>query len=77
MSHLNISLDIMTKDATRPLCIKIPQMIEYAKCFDGKKTMSFKLLKKFTEIWEIVSSLINIIFDNEPVYGDNDKYIRT
>ena len=52
-------------------------MIEYAKCFDGKKTMSFKLLKKFTEIWEIVSSLINIIFDNEPVYGDNDKYIRT
>ena len=52
-------------------------MIEYAKFFDGKKTMSFKLLKKFTEIWEIVSSLINIIFDNEPVYGDNDKYIRT
>ena len=36
-----------------------------------------KLLKKYTKIWERVSSLINIEFDSEPVYGDNDKYIKT
>ena len=27
----------------RPLCIKLPQMIGYANCFNGNKTMSFKV----------------------------------
>ena len=45
------------------------------------KTMSFKAsdnkqIKEYTEIWEIVRSLMNIKFDSEPVYGDNDKYIK-
>ena len=62
----------------RPLCIKLPQMIGYVKCFDSNKTMSFKatnkkLLKQYTKIWEKVSSLMNIKSDSEPVYGDNDK----
>ena len=35
-----------------------------------------RLLKKYTKMWERVSSLINIEFDSEPVYGDNDKYIK-
>ena len=44
--------------------------------------MSFKvsgkeLLKKYKKIWEKVSSLMKIEFDSEPVYGDNDKYIKT
>ena len=44
--------------------------------------MSFKanynrLLSKHTKIWERVSSLMNIKFDSEPVYGDNYKYIKT
>ena len=39
--------------------------------------MTNKLLKKYTKIWERVSSLINIESDSEPVYGDNDKYIQT
>ena len=57
-------------------------MIGYVKHFDSNKTMSFKasddkLLKKYTKIWERVSSLMNIKFDSEPVYGDNDKYIKT
>ena len=57
-------------------------MIDYAKCFDSNKTMSFKasdneLLKKYKKIWEKVCSLIKIEFDGEPVYGDNDKYIKT
>ena len=52
------------------------------ECFDSNKTMSFKvidnkLLKKYTEIWERVSNLMNIRFYSEPVYRDNDKYIKT
>ena len=57
-------------------------MIGYVKCFDSNKTMSFKvtddkLLKICKKIWEKVSSLMGIKFDSEPVYGDNDKYIKT
>ena len=68
-------------DAIRPLCIKLPRVIGYAKHFDSNKTMSFKvndirLLKKYTKKWEKVSILKNIEFDKEPVYGDNDKYIK-
>ena len=29
-------------DVIRPLCINLPQMIGYVKCFDSNKTMSFK-----------------------------------
>ena len=36
-----------------------------------------KLLKKYDKIWGIISDLLNIEFDIEPVYGDNDKYIKT
>ena len=53
-------------------------MIVYAKCFNSNKTVSFKdignkLLKKYTKIREKVSSLMNIEFNSEPFYGDNDK----
>ena len=69
-------------DVIRPLCIRLPQMIGYVKHFDSNKTMSFevcdnKLLKKYNEIWEKISNLLNIEFDSEPVYGDGDKYIKT
>ena len=55
-------------------------MIGYVKCFDSNKTMSFKvidkkLLKRYTKIWERVSSLMNIERDSETVYDDNDKKI--
>ena len=57
-------------------------MIGYVRHFYSYKTMSFKasdnkLLKKYTKIWESVSNLLNIKSDSEPVYGDNDKYIKT
>ena len=35
-----------------------------------------RLLKKCTKIWGKVSILMNIEFDSEPVYDDNDKYIK-
>ena len=65
----------------RPLCIKLPQMIGYVKHFDSNKTMSFKagdnkLFKKYNKIWGKIGNLLNIEFDSEPVYGDNDKYIK-
>ena len=49
------------------------------KCFEIDKTMLFKisdnkLLKKYTQIWKKVRNLLNIKFDSEPVFGDNDKY---
>ena len=57
-------------------------MIGYVKCFDSNKSMSFKvidkkLLKNYIKIWKKVSNLLNIKFDSEPVYGDNDKHIKT
>ena len=69
-------------DVIRPLRIKLPQMIGYVKNFDSNKTMPFKvddnkLLKKYNRIWEINSNLLNIEFDSEPVYGDDDKYIKS
>ena len=65
-------------DFIRPLCIKLPQMIGYVKHFDSNnfKVSDNKLSKKYNKIWEKISSLMNIEFDSEPVYGDGDKYIR-
>ena len=44
--------------------------------------MSFKvndneLLKKYTKIWKKVSNLMDIKLGSEPIFGDNDKYIKT
>ena len=53
-------------------------MVWYVKHFDSNKTISFKasdndLIKKYTKIWGKICNLMNIEFDSEPVYGDNDK----
>ena len=34
-------------------------------------------MKKYNRIWEIISNSLNIEFDSESVYGDNDIYIKT
>ena len=57
-------------------------MIGYVKSFESSMAMSFKisdkqLLKKYNQIWKKVKKLLKITFDSEPVYGDNDKYIKT
>ena len=57
-------------------------MIGYVRNFDGNWTMSFKisnnnLLKKYNQIWKKVEKLLKIKCEGEPVYGDNDKYIKT
>ena len=68
-------------DVIRTLCIILPQMIGYVKHFDSNKTMSFKvsdnkLLKKYNKIWKKISTLLDIKFDSQLVYGDGDKYIK-
>ena len=35
------------------------------------------MLKKYNQIWKRVEELLKIEFDSKPVYGDNDKYIKT
>ena len=57
-------------------------MIGYVKCFGSNKRVSFKvidnkLLKNYYKTWGKNSSLMKTKFDNDPVYGDNDKYIKT
>ena len=44
--------------------------------------LSFKvndkqLLKKYNQIWKRVEKLLKIEFGSKPVYGDDDKYIKT
>ena len=41
------------------------------------KVTDNKLLKKYTKMWESVSNLMNIKSDSEPIYSDNDQYIKT
>ena len=66
----------------RPLCLRLPQMTGYARRFDENVTMSFsvnnkQLLKNYNKIWEKVEKLMGIDFESKPVYGDDDKYIKT
>ena len=69
-------------DVIRPLCLRLPQMTGYAKKFNENVTMSFRannkqLLKNYNKIWEKVEKLMRIDFESKPVYGDDDKYIKT
>ena len=52
------------------------------KKFNENATMSFrvnskKLLKSYNKIWEKIEKLMGIDFESKPVYGDDDKYIKT
>ena len=57
-------------------------MTGYAREFDENAAMSFRannkqLLKNYNKIWEKVEKLLRIDFESKPVYGDDDKYIKT
>ena len=69
-------------DIIRPLRIKLPQMTGYFRTFNENLTMSFRvkdkqLLKNYNRIWEKIENLMRIDFESKPVYGDDDKYIKT
>ena len=57
-------------------------MVGYVKNFDGNKMISFrvnykKILKTYNKILNIIADLLDVQFDSYPVYGDNEKYIKT
>ena len=69
-------------DVIRPLCVKLPQMTGYAKKCEFNSTMSFKisdkqLLRKYNQIWKKMEKSLKIEFNSKPVYGDDEKYIKT
>ena len=50
-------------DFITPLCVRLPQMIGYARKFDENTTTSFrvtdkKFLKNYCKIWEKIEKLI-------------------
>ena len=57
-------------------------MTGYARKSDKNVTMSFRvnnkqLLKNYIKRWEKIEKLLNIDFGSKPVYGNDDKYIKT
>ena len=69
-------------DVIRPLCLRLPEMTGYAKKFNENATMSFRvnnkqLLKNHSKIWEKIEKLMRMDFESKPVYGDDDKYIKS
>ena len=79
--HLN-TIGYKDNDVIRPWCLRLPQMTGYFKKFIENATMSFRinnkqLLKNCNKIWEKIEKLMRIDFESKPVYGDDDKYIKT
>ena len=35
------------------------------------------LLKKYNQIWKRIEKLLKLKLDGKPVYGDDEKYIKT
>ena len=57
-------------------------MTGYFRKFNENSTMSFRvkdkqLLKNYNKIWGKIEKLMKIDFESKPVYGDDDKYIKT
>ena len=57
-------------------------MTGYTRKFKENTTMSLRvnekqLLKNYNKIWENIEKLMSIDFESKPVYGDDDKYIKT
>ena len=79
LKHFTVYND---NDVIRPLCVRLQQMTGYAKKINENATMSFRannkqFLKNYEKIWEKFEKVIKINFKSKPVYGDNDKYIKT
>ena len=75
-------------DVIRPLCLKLSQMTGYIINFDENKNKNTitslkvkdkdkQLLKNYDKIWKKIASLMSMDFQGKPVYGNDDKYIKT
>ena len=61
---------------------KVSQMTWHSRKFDENATLSFTIsnkqfLKNYNKIWEKMENLMRINFKSKPVYGDDDKYMKT
>ena len=67
-------------EIVKPLCIILPQMSGYIKCFEnGGRNMSFMIrnndvLDKYNEIWNKIKKSLGRKFHSMPVY--DEKYIK-
>ena len=67
-------------EIVKPLCIILPQMSRYVKCFkNGRKNMSFmvkddSVLNKYNEIWDKIKEKLNMKFHGMPIY--DQTYIK-
>ena len=57
-------------------------MTGYFRKFNENSTISFRvkdkqLLKNYSKIWKKVENLLNMDFESNSVYCDDDKYIKT
>ena len=57
-------------------------MTGFAKKFNKNATISFRVkskqfLKNYNKTLEKVEKLLKIDFESKPIYGDDDKYIKT
>ena len=57
-------------------------MTGYVKKFNENTTVSFRvnnkqLLKNYNKIWQKIEKLMKINFQSKPVYGDDDRYMKT
>ena len=69
-------------DIISPICTKLPHITEYVREFDENAAMSFvlkdkELLKNYIRIWEKTEKLMKINSESMPIYGDDDKYLKT
>ena len=51
-------------------------MIGYLKELMSLRVDDSKLFKKYCKIWKTIKGLLGTEFDSEPVYDDNDSYIK-
>ena len=63
----------------KPLCIILPQMSGYIKCFETLEKMSFiikddSVLEKYSKIWDKIKKKVNIKFHRILVY--DETYIK-
>ena len=67
-------------EIVKPLCIILPQMSRYVKCFEnGGKNTYFVIkdddvLEKYNEIWDKIKTDLNIKFHGMAVY--DEKYMK-
>ena len=60
-------------EIVEPLCIILPQMSGYIKCFkSGGKNMSFlikddKVWEKYEQIWDVIKNKLKVKFHSLPV----------